>query len=264
MADFRVQRIVIKGTGEKKLKEPRVDEILKPFPKPYTDHSFRMILVGPSGRGKSTLFTNMLTDPRIYGSDDNKQGVFTYIYIFCPTYDTDASLNVLTTQGSQGGSFLNYNESIITDADEKVIEDKVAAILKMMKAEKESTPPGEIPEKALLVFDDLTNELKDSNVIRNLFTKGRKYEVSVILMTNKYRRYNPEVRNNTSNLVLFAPSTKSELTDSIIDLPYDKKRMESLADQVFKDKRNFIMIDRTKSEDEAFYYSDSNGALHKY
>lgn len=264
MSKFRVTKVVVGGSSSKP-DEPRIDAIETPFPRPYMDHSFRMMIIGPSGRGKSNLFVNMLTKPQVYGY--NKQfhdSVFDNIYLFCPTYNTDQTLNILTTQGVNGDTYLDYDESIFAVADKEVITEIVKEKIGEIEDKLKTLEPGEIPPKTLMVFDDLTNELNSSTIIRNLFTKGRKHQISIIIMTNQYKRYVPEIRNNVTNFALFAPTTSQETTDIFKDIGYNVKHMEALAKQVFENKKCFILVDRTKPEQDAVYYSDANGELHKY
>lgn len=244
----------IKIPGAKaRLPEPDIDALPEPAPRPYRNHSFRMIIVGPSGSGKSNVFVNLLI--KVY------KGVFTNVYIFCPTFDNDLTLQKLVQKHKNADgelvSFMDDDDVYRLD-NEKDITTKVREILKESEKDIKVTPENEIPPKTLLVFDDLTTELYKAQVMKDLFTKGRKYEVSVIIMTNKYRVYDPIIRNNATQMIVFKPSNEQETSDIAEDVARgkDEKRVKSAMAQAFKrGEHPFVFIDNdTPKDNERFWY----------
>ena len=242
---FQVTKILIGGEKDH-LDEPDIDKIASPFQKPYQSHSFRLMIVGPSGSGKSNLFLNLLL--KVY------RGVFTNVYLFCPTYWNDQTLNQLSNIDSQTGEKTLNDDDIFTFDNVKEITEVVHEKLHEIDNSFKNTPKGEAREKTLMVFDDLTNELKTSQIMKDLFTKGRKHEVSVIVMTNKYKVYDPQVRNNCTQLVVFKPTTTLEKMAIAEDISGDGKHMVRIMDAVFDDDvRNFMYVDKEADEKKRYF-----------
>lgn len=265
MSKFRVTKIIV-GGNKSSLKEPRVDAIEKPLPHPYSSKAFRMMIVGPSGSGKSQFFVNLLTKPEAFGfNKEFGEGVFDFVYLFCPTYDTDETLNVLTKPGQKTGETFLDEKSVYKVSDKESITGICQEIIKSLDKQIKEVDEDEVPVKTLIVFDDLTEEVKTSEIITNLFTKGRKHEISVIIITNQYKRYPPGVRNGVTQFVIFKPATSQELKNILADISFNKERIERLAAGLFKENpKAFIYIDKTAPENEGIWYSDQNGELHKY
>lgn len=71
------------------------------------------------------------------------------------------------------------------------------------------------PIKTLVIFDDLGDSLKFSKVIRVLFTRGRHYAMSAILLTQDVKYLGPDIRNNCNFLVLIGQNNMVRLEDII-------------------------------------------------
>ena len=241
---FEITEIKLPG-AQKRVKEPDVDAIPVPVPRPYAHHAFRLILVGPSGSGKSLIFVNLLI--KAYS------GIFNNVYIFCPTFHEDTTLKALINKNKDGESCVR-EEDVYTESDPKeleiIIEDLIEKIDRKIKSAVKKHPD-EAPPKTLMVFDDLTNELKNSRVMKNIFTKGRKHEISVIVMTNKYRVYDPQIRANATHYIFFKPSTEQEETDVVEDIRgmVDPKRMKMVLSEVYKKPDHpFLYVDKTNEK----------------
>jgi Cdc6-like AAA superfamily ATPase len=248
----------IKIPGQKKaVDEPRLDELKAPLPKPKSGHSFRMMLIGPSGSGKSNFFTNLIMRGDMYGAKKGVEGVFDHIYIFCPTFYRDQTLSKLTLPGTNGQTFINPDD-VFTFATAKEIGEKIAEINGQLEKEiAEHDNPDQPPPKTLMVFDDLNNEISKAPFIINLFTKGRKNEVSVIIMTNKYKVFDPQIRANATHYGVFRVTTEQELKSIAQDvIGYEDKAVTALEYMVRQSKEDhpFIFIDKTARPDDVFWY----------
>lgn len=250
---FKIREINIPGAVPPPA-EKSVDAIVEPLPKPYQNSSFRMMIVGPSGSGKSNLFLNMLT--RAYSS------IFSNVWVYCPTFENDATLRKLTTVSTQTGvSFLD-EEDVFMEADQRLIAENVLEKIKVIDGQfavyKKDYPDQPLP-KTLMVFDDLTNEIKDATFMKNLFTKGRKHEISIIIITNKYKEYSPQIRNNCTHFAFFKPVTSMEEKAIIQDIcgTIDPASLKKAMDAIYiKAGHPFLYYNSREQKNKYWYMFD--------
>ena len=221
------------------------------------------MLNGPSGSGKSNLFKHLpLTR--------NYRGIFTNIYVFCPTFFNDATLKdlikyeeveypadpddpeceetILVEQVADGSSL--REEDVITESDRDLLLEIFAKKWRKCMADYARDPMC----KSLFVLDDLSIELRGSTAIKNYFTKGRKGGISMMMMSNHYRTYEPTIRSQCTHYALFKPTTELEL-NSIIEDHFghmDKKQAAKLFRKAFREHGDFVYIDKTAPEAERF------------
>lgn len=262
----------------KKRKDPVLAALDKNLPLP----PFRILINGPSGSGKSSTFKWLLLN--------KYPGVFEEIFIFCPTFSTDRTFNDMVTyqtieevdpnsiKKDKHGKPLSPNapgyqkptmikrkvispnsnlqpEDVIEESDPKIIIQILDQRWEMCKkAVEEAEESGALLPRSLFVFDDLSIELASSTVLSNYFTKGRKYGISIVLMSNKYKTYPPVIRNNCTQFLFFKPTTKAERDAISTDVAgaIDPKVVPKLMDQVYQKNGDFLYVDMTTSEDRRF------------
>lgn len=256
MKSLKVRKLHLVDPSQKN-QTPQVDPDLGSLHPMLPKPPFRMLFNGPSGSGKSSTFKCMLFD--------HYSGLFTNIFVFCPTFYNDQTLKDLVCykrivekdkKGAKTERFeISENsplkeEDVITESD----KDLITVILKEKwdQCKEESTTDPFI--KSLFIFDDLSIELAESKELGNYFTKGRKYNISIILMSNKYRTYPRVVRNNCTHFAFFKPTTQDELQAILGDISgtHSKAEMMALMGQVFKASGDFLFVDMAANEQKKY------------
>lgn len=162
------------------------------YPNPNYDlHNFaipfRMIIVGPSGTGKTTFFFNLLTK--------FQAGTPTFASVWIVVKDKSQSLYRWLESG--GGPRIHVVEGI------------------------DSTPELESFDRTqahLVVWDDLAlTDRKYLKVVDEYYIAARHRGVSMMFLTQYYNKVPPVVRNNTNIFVLFRPLL-DDMADELLQL----------------------------------------------
>ena len=220
--------------------------------------TFRLMLNGPSGSGKSNLFKWLLI--KKYAN------IFTKIYVFCPTFFNDFTLNDLVKYeinhyyNDETDELIQKREqSPLSPLDETdiITESEPAQVCRIFSEkwkECEKAFRKDKFHKSLFVLDDLSIEMRNSTEIKNYFTKGRKCGISLIVMSNQYKTYEPTIRNQCTHYAFFKPATQAEADIMIADHGgmYDKMQMRNLFKSAFKKQGDFLFIDKSMPEDKRF------------
>ena len=241
------------------------------------------MLNGPSGSGKSNLFKVLLT--QVY------PGIFDNVYLFCPTFFNDATLNDLVkyeeneyvedngelyepkaffkATGMKREQLEEHGFSLVTRREvskhsslreEDVITESDPKLLLEIFEKKWAKCMRDFAAdpfaKSLFIIDDLSIELRNSVPLKNYFTKGRKGGISMMIMSNQYKTYAPAIRNQCTHYALFKPATTLEMLAMLEDhfggrWP-NKKDAENVFTRAVRDRGDFVYIDKTAPEAEQF------------
>ena len=205
----------------------------KILPKP----PIRGIIVGSSGSGKSNFIKNIVFNwykkyyDEIYIFIGSKDDAIEYRRLSKKNRMTD-KVNVISRFN------LEEIEELYTDIENDNIHND----------EKTNT---------LFVFDDrvlnLANKYK-TNIIDELFIKGRHARISTIISTQRYRLLNPNLRACNANLIVVYPSNRKELqaiAEEHSGLQEPKQFLIELQAQL-KQRFKFIVLDLTKEPSQRF------------
>ncbi len=221
--------------------DPDLAKINPHVPKP----TFRILFNGPSGSGKSMLAKNLIVKEYSKIMDN--------IFMFCPTIDTDMTLKDMVDEDDPDNSPLNPAH-VVRSRDPNEISQIIDSAWEAIEARVKAKPF----YKSLFIFDDLSIELTSNRSIMNLFTKGRKINASIFLMSNKYRSFNPTIRNNLTHLFLFRPANNMERDSIVEDIrgQFTKGAINDMFSFVFiaspEAPRPFLYVDRTADPDKQF------------
>lgn len=189
---------------EKKLRNPG-------YPYLQLDIPFQMLIVAPTGQGKTNIILNIIEKTSCNG------GTFTKVVICCKTRD-EPLYNFLSDKVPEVEF---YEEGQVPD-------------LKEFQGEPCS----------LIVFDDLVL-MKDQSKINEHFIRGRKLHISVIYLTQSYFKTPKTIRINCRYIIIKKLSSKKDLKLllSEYDLGIGLDEILQLYNNATQDFTSFLLID---------------------
>lgn len=161
---------------------------------------FRQLIVGGTGSRKSSFLYTELSNKSIY------KDVFDYIIVFNGSIDTNDGWLTLNSDKTHVAVLNEFNPDEVKVWYEKVI-----------KQQNERRKKGLRLFVYLLIFDDFVADPNISNknktgIIDRIYMNGRHENISVVMLTQKYRLINPNQRaNNTQSIVIMPTVNKTEI-----------------------------------------------------
>jgi excinuclease UvrABC ATPase subunit len=199
----------------------KCDTALKDVPEPLPQNvSFNMVLVGKPGSGKSSLATNIITNPlrKKYHS----------IFIVIP-------------KNSMNSYACNPFQSI---DEEQIFHDlTIDTLLEIYGRVSANAEEG---LNSLLYIDDQAANLKKSNIqqtFKELLYNRRHLRLGIINSVQRLTTIPKSIRAVTQLLIIFKPCNKAEgniLFDEMINL--EKKEFVKLMNYTFKKKHDHMLI----------------------
>ena len=149
----------------------------------------RIIIVGPSGTGKTSLLYDL-------------------IFNHLPVHRRHIYLH--GTQDSLKNSIIPELKRVNIKVFEKIISNSNDSLVNLDK----------LQQGDLLIIDDLSDQMKSSSklneFLNKVFTTSRHSQYNVILIVHKFKLSNPMIRNNATKIIL------SGLDKELLDLFGDK------------------------------------------
>ena len=112
--------------------------------------------------------------------------------------------------------------------------------------------------KVLILFDDMISHVmsdkKAQQVLKELFIKCRKLNISLCFLTQSYFSVPKDVRLNCTHYIIFKLNNKRELKNIAIDhsSDIDYKDFVKIYRDYTKEPFNFLTIDTTQPVDQRF------------
>ena len=187
----------------------------EPYPEFQFQHSFSMMVVGPTQSGKTCFVQQLLTSQRIAYPEKKPIKVYWFYNQWQPIYEDIQRL---------------LNKKI-----------RFAHGLTELKDDLGNINPA---RNNILVFDDLMAEAKDSPVISKLFTQDRHRNASVILLLQNLfpkGKFNTDISRNALYKVLFRS-------------PGDRKQIDIMTEQTFARDRPQFMKAYSRETEKPFGY----------
>jgi type IV secretory pathway VirB4 component len=166
----------------------------------------RMILLAPSGSGKTVLISNLIMN--IY------RGCFERIYIFSPSVDIDATWGPVKKYQQDDMKVIQKDrEKLYFDHydpnDLERIIDTQHKVTKLVKAQGRKKM-----FSILIVIDDFADDAnftRHSKLLHSLYTRGRHNSISTIVSTQKFAAIHPIIRVNATSLIVYRLRNNKEL-----------------------------------------------------
>ena len=179
-------------TIKKALKAKKQDIIEK---NPLYEHNiipnviFRALFIGKTMSGKSNLILYLLNQKKFY------RGFFDEIHIFSPTASEDATYKQYIEETKDN---VAVHDEVLDEDIEAVMSEQKKIIDKMGLR---------FSKNVLFIFDDIiTDKSMKNKMIKDLFFKGRHYNINIFLSSQSYKEIPRALRLQSSNLFVFKPS----------------------------------------------------------
>jgi hypothetical protein len=211
----------------------------------------RMIGVGSSGSGKTSVIGNLLLRDDFYKNDFDPENIF----IFTGSKG-DAKIKIIKDQLDipNENIIVGFNEDVVKTIYDMVVDEFNDHI-------KNNTKPPHV----LFMFDDLgyTNRLsvgrKKDCVMSLLYSNGRKYLISTLTLVQKHSQNATVIRNNTScGLFWNCNNRELELIETDFNFLKGKGNKQRFHDMFRKltenNKHDFMVVDLSKKD----IYRDKN------
>lgn len=208
-----------------KMTPPKLDD-LNPILPP---HAFNMGIVAPPRAGKSNLIMNLLLNPDFYYN--KKKAPFSYfdeIYYVSPTSPFDFTTKNMLPKLD--------NIIIVSDPDEIASFDVILEQLQREQSEADE----EERKKILIVYDDCVGILEKSKKLQQLSTKFRHYSMSIITVSQSYRRIPLTMRNCWTALIVFDLKNEKEFGKIHDEFTGSIPNSEALIKQIVKKRFDFF------------------------
>jgi len=184
-----------------------------------------MCVIGKSGSGKTNSIISMLTNEKML------KDTFDFIYLFSGIKPDPELIEPLNLPKHQV-----YND---------FEEDDVKKLMDKMEKSVEKNGMNKTPS-VLFIFDDILGKPKflKSSTMSKLITTNRHMNISVIVMSQYFKKLPPVIRTNCSFYMIF-PSSMSEIekiSDELCPPNMSKKKFINIIQFATSDKYNFISI----------------------
>ena len=158
------------------------------------DWPFRMLIIGPSGSGKTNILLHLI----------NNLHPIDKIYLYTKDIDEKKYQYLINIREQAGIKNLNHPKAFIESSDN--MNDALDNIKNYNKNRD---------KKVLIVFDDMIADIMRSEkfkaIVRELFVRCRKLNVSIVFITQSYFRTPKDARLNSTHYILMKIGSKKEL-----------------------------------------------------
>ena len=158
------------------------------------DWSFRMLIIGPSGSGKTNTLLHLV----------NNLHPINKIYLYAKDIDEKKYQFLINKREQAGIKNLNDPHAFIEYSDDM---DDVLDDINNYNENRD--------RKVLIVFDDMIPDIeynkKFKRIIKELFYRARKINVSIVFITQSYFRALKDARLNSTHYILMKICNKKEL-----------------------------------------------------
>jgi len=209
----------------------------------------RAMLCGPSGSGKTILLQNMVLD--IY------RGCFSRIYVFSPSINIDHTWEPVKDY-IRDHIKPNDREQIYFDSyDPSALEHIISTQHKVVNYQKSQGHKSIY--QILIIIDDFADSpefTRKSQLLHQLYIRGRHQFISTITATQVFKAISPIVRKNITDLYVFRLRNYADLEGIIEEVSalYDKRTLMDMYKTATDEPYGFLYVKLTaKNKTEMFF-----------
>ena len=201
---------------------------------PYIpDHPYRISIIGGSGSGKTNTLLNLI-------KKQDYHDVIDKIYLYARDLSEPKYEYLIKKREDAGIKHLNNPNAFIECSN--TMDDVYENIHDYNSSRK---------RKILIVFDDMIADImtnkKFQSIIKELFIRCRKLNISLVFITQSYFSVPKDVRLNSTHYLIMKINNKRELKNTAInhsaDIDYDD--FIKIYRECTKEPFNFLTIDTT-------------------
>jgi GTPase SAR1 family protein len=208
----------------------------------------RSMLVGPSSSGKTVLLSNMILD--IY------RDCFSRIYIWSPSINVDSTW-LPVKDYIRDHIKPNEREKIYFDSYEpSELEAVIKTQQKVIDYQKEQKHKDLY--QILILVDDFIDDpsfTRKSQLLHQLYIRGRHYMISTITATQVYKAVSPVIRKNMTHLFIYRLRNYADLEAIIEEMSavYDKKTLLEMYHEAISEPYSFLYINLMQKQRERMF-----------
>ena len=179
--------------------------------------TFRMLICGNSGSGKTNLLYHMLIEPLLY---------YDKIYLYAKNLEQEKYQNLIN----------EMNEASNEEAGYKVMEvsnDKIIPINHLNYEDNQK----------LIIFDDYVCEKNQTQIV-DYFIQGRHKNCSVIYLSQSFYKTPRDIRVNCSHYCIYEFPSSRERNMISSELGVDKEKYK----EATKKQYDFLYVDKPKKK----------------
>ena len=196
------------------------------------DHSYKILIIGGSGSGKTDALFNLINEQ----NDINKS------YLYARDLSEPKYEYLIKTRENAGIKHINNSNTFIECSN--TMDDVYENI--------HDYNPNRI-RKILIVFDDMIADImtnkKFQAIIKELFIRCRKLNISLVFITQSYFSVPKDVRLNSTHYLIMKINNKRELQNIVINhsADIDYQDFIKIYRECTKEPFNVLTIDTTLS-----------------
>ena len=217
---------------------------------------FRMLIIGRSGSGKSSILSCAVALPSWYGNDFEGDN----IYIFTGSPGDDKMERLIEFKEIPNGNvFYDWNDNEVSMIYDTMVEDW-----------NEAVKEGKRPKDTLFIIDDLsfTNKFRSesakNSMMNKLYQNARKFNGSVLVTSQKYSSIATPVRENANCLITFSATNKQmALMESDFNYLPNQKDFERIFRKATNEKHGFLFVNVDAPMNERYLNKNFESLLTK-
>ena len=201
---------------------------------PYIpDHLYRILINGGSGSGKTNMLLNLI-------KEQDKSDVIDKIYLYARDLNKPKYQFLIKNPENAGIKHVNNPNAFIECSN--TMDDVYENIHDYNSSRK---------RKILIVFDDMIADImtnkKFQAIIKELFIRCRKLNISLVFITQSYFSVPKDVRLNSTHYLIMKINNRRELQNIAINhsVDIDYKDLMKIYRECAKEPYNFLTIDTT-------------------